>query len=463
MAQKILLRKSTVQGGSPTVGQLDFGEVAVNYRDGKIFMKVTDGVTESIASIQLNATGQYGAEFALEGNVLEINDANGVLLDSVDLSGITPSALANYQLTSEKGQPNGYASLDGSGVIPTSQLPALAITDVSVVNTIVERDALTVQEGDVAIVTANIVDPDQNGTYIYDGANWQAVQAAGGNVTSVNGNTGAVTLAASDIDYNDLVTDVDGNPATTTISVQELGEALDSRVDTVETDVANNATLLGTLDTAVNDPTTGLLATVGGLTTDVGALQVDVGALDTTIGAGGTAGAANSFVGTDASGNFIYVAQGPSGGVVQSDGDGTFSVFDLSGALADKANVADVLASADLVGDTLNLRDSANNVIASVDLSALDNQTAAQVSFDPSTSSLTAVTTQLAIEEVNTKADANASAIAALGGGTLTADAFVYTDGTGSLATVVPTDPDSFLKWDGVNYVATNVIDAGTF
>jgi hypothetical protein len=36
----------------------------------------------------------------------------------------TTTALAAKQATSEKGQPNGYASLDGTGKVPSAQLPA---------------------------------------------------------------------------------------------------------------------------------------------------------------------------------------------------------------------------------------------------------------------------------------------------------------------------------------------------
>jgi hypothetical protein len=32
---------------------------------------------------------------------------------------------SDVQLTSEKAQPNGYASLDSTGKVPTEQLPAI--------------------------------------------------------------------------------------------------------------------------------------------------------------------------------------------------------------------------------------------------------------------------------------------------------------------------------------------------
>jgi hypothetical protein len=87
---------------------------------------------------------------------------------------------------------NGLARLNGSGILPASLLPALAITDVYAVADIPARDALVVEEGDVAIVASD------GKTYIYDGSAWLEIAAPGG-VTSVNGETGVVTLSLDDI------------------------------------------------------------------------------------------------------------------------------------------------------------------------------------------------------------------------------------------------------------------------
>ena len=62
------------------------------------------------------------------------------------------------------GSANGIASLDATGKVPSSQIPALAIIDVNVVADIAARDALTVQEGDVALVSSTKVSD------IYDGS-----------------------------------------------------------------------------------------------------------------------------------------------------------------------------------------------------------------------------------------------------------------------------------------------------
>lgn len=87
--------------------------------------------------------------------------------------------------------------MDGSGKFLTSKLPALAITSVSVVTSEAARDALTAQEGDIAVVN---VSGQPTRSYIKDSAGaWQELLTPGV-VTSVNGETGAVSLTTTQVD-----------------------------------------------------------------------------------------------------------------------------------------------------------------------------------------------------------------------------------------------------------------------
>lgn len=59
--------------------------------------------------------------------LLEVKGARQVAGALAPILGDTPSStdpIGQYQLESEKGQPNGYASLDATGVVPIEQLPA---------------------------------------------------------------------------------------------------------------------------------------------------------------------------------------------------------------------------------------------------------------------------------------------------------------------------------------------------
>ena len=124
------------------------------------------------------------------------------------LSGVTSSV---------QTQMDAKADLVG-GKIPSSQIPAVAITDVFSVADIAARDALTigtgdgeVQEGDVAVVTDASADAaivSGSASYIYSGSAWILLKS-GDDVLSVAGKTGAVTLVAADI--TDFDTEVSNN------------------------------------------------------------------------------------------------------------------------------------------------------------------------------------------------------------------------------------------------------------
>ncbi|MDX1974487.1 MAG: hypothetical protein SFT92_02300 [Rickettsiales bacterium] len=106
---------------------------------------------------------------------------------------------ADARITAQKGAASGLATLDGSSKIPTSQLPAIALTDVFVVASQVAQLALTAEEGDVAVRT------DLNKSYVHNGgtagtmADWQELLTPSDAVLSVNGQTGTVSLTTSNI------------------------------------------------------------------------------------------------------------------------------------------------------------------------------------------------------------------------------------------------------------------------
>jgi hypothetical protein len=94
----------------------------------------------------------------------------------------------------QKAAANGVASLDGSGLIPTAQLPPLAITDTTVVASQAAMLALAAEPGDVAIRS------DLNKSFILQASpastlgNWKELLTPTDAVLSVDGLTGAVSL-----------------------------------------------------------------------------------------------------------------------------------------------------------------------------------------------------------------------------------------------------------------------------
>jgi hypothetical protein len=94
MAQKVILKRSNVQGKIPTTTDLDLGELAINTYDGKLFIKKDDG-TEAIVEIAGGGSdpieNDYDAtsgqtDFVISGKVLSYVCVfvNGVKIRSSD-------------------------------------------------------------------------------------------------------------------------------------------------------------------------------------------------------------------------------------------------------------------------------------------------------------------------------------------------------------------------------------------
>lgn len=210
MSQTIILKNSNAQGNVPELGELTLGELAINTYDGKLFLNKNNSQIIAIGADATTLNGQSASYYLNYDNFTNTPTVDSVITDGStnavesnavfdalalkqDDLGFTPEDSAN------KGVANGYASLGADAKIPTSQLPALAITSSYVVADETAQLALTVQEGDVAIRT------DENKTYIHNGgsagtmADWSEMLTPTDVVLSVNGQTGAITLTTTDI------------------------------------------------------------------------------------------------------------------------------------------------------------------------------------------------------------------------------------------------------------------------
>ena len=139
---------------------------------------------------------------------MSTQNANNVTITGGSISGATVSG---YIPTTEKGVANGVATLDGSGTVPISQLPAAVLGALSYQgtwNANTNTPTLTSSVGtkgyyyvvNVAGSTnLNGVTDWQVGDWaVYNGTAWQKVDNTDA-VTSVNGYTGTVVLTQPDI------------------------------------------------------------------------------------------------------------------------------------------------------------------------------------------------------------------------------------------------------------------------
>jgi len=166
------------------------------------------------------------------------------------------SDLGTYQATSEKGQANGYAELDGSGKVPSAQLPSY-VDDV-------EEYAGSGSFPGTGEAGKIYVDTSQGDIYRWSGSNYvqindavtssdQATQLATARTISLSGDvTGSVSFnGTADVDI--VATVADGSHNHTAADVTDFSTAADARIaaasigDVTDVDITTAAPTSGQL------------------------------------------------------------------------------------------------------------------------------------------------------------------------------------------------------------------------
>ena len=153
---------------------------------------------------------------AFVGGVSTVNGHSGVVVlskDDIGLSAVdnttdlskpistaAQSVLALKESLANKNMADGYVGLNASSKVDGIYLPAITLNNRFVTTTIADRNALSASIGDVAIVAGSI-----NKTFILNALptnvdnNWIELLNPLGGVTSINGETGVVTLTLGNI------------------------------------------------------------------------------------------------------------------------------------------------------------------------------------------------------------------------------------------------------------------------
>jgi len=194
------------------------------------------------------------------------NQTDAYLLNRTNHTGTqTASTISDFSTAADARIANAAGSTVASlvgGKVPTSELPAIALTEVFVVASQVDQLALDAQEGDVAVRT------DLSRTYIHNGgtagtmADWTELATPTDAVTSVNGQTGAVTLGKADVGLGNVDNTSDADKPVST--AQATADNLRLLKTANLSDVANAATAFTNIKQAATTTATGVveLATV---------------------------------------------------------------------------------------------------------------------------------------------------------------------------------------------------------
>jgi hypothetical protein len=208
----------------------------------------TDGASDtkypSVKSVKTYVDTQVaGATIAdatssVKGKILLAGDLGGTAI-APTVPGLTLKLDAN-----QKGVPNGVASLNAQGIIPTSQLPPVTLSSTNVVGSDAAMTALSsATVGSIAVRT------DVNKNYVLSAlpastlGNWIELLTPAAPVQAVNGYTGSVNLTKIDLGLGDVNNTSDINKPVSTATQA----ALDTKANSANVNTAL-ATKISTTD-----------------------------------------------------------------------------------------------------------------------------------------------------------------------------------------------------------------------
>lgn len=209
-----------ITGTVPTFNQNTTGSAATlgtsRYIYGNLFNGSAD-ITSTISDTYIASADNWNTAYtnriatansplSISSNTLSITQAGtgtDGFLSSTDWNTFNGKQNAlgyTAENNANKGVNNGYASLDGSGKIPTSQMPNLAMNNVWTVASQSAMLALsTAVVGDVAVRSDSSITYVLKSVDYTNPANWVKLLFPTAPVSSVNGLTGAVNLTTSNI------------------------------------------------------------------------------------------------------------------------------------------------------------------------------------------------------------------------------------------------------------------------
>lgn len=198
---------------SRSVSMNDINDVQITNATNGQALAYEDGVWKNNSSLGINDISPVGGSLNIAGTtVVEELEADNVqstggfvkpLHDDTEilLAGGGTKEISDFQLMSEKGQANGYASLGPDGIVPTTQLPSFVDDVLEFANL-----ASFPNPGETGKIYVAL---DTNKTYRWSGSVY--IYITSGAVDSVAGKTGVVTLVKADVGLGNVDNTSDAN------------------------------------------------------------------------------------------------------------------------------------------------------------------------------------------------------------------------------------------------------------
>lgn len=374
----------------------------------------------------------------------KVDKETGKRLSTNDYTDAEKATVADAEVKSNKNVTGGYPGLDSNKKIDEAQLPKITVGNVFAIDSEPEQLALTASRGDVAVRS------DLNKTFIHNGGStgnmndWTEMKTPSGEVFSVNGKKGDVSITISDIPGLQGELD-DKSNAGDSYTKAETDNLLDKKIDIPTNKISKMLTTDGSGNLIWADQNT---------FTDTDDQTLSISGTSLSIQDGNTvdlSGINSDDQQISKTGSTISLEDG--GSINLNDDEATNEIQDLTGAVLDGANVLSISIE-NGTGTTVDLSTLADNT---------DDQTAAEVNYNNTSSGLTATTVQTAIDELNTGStdDQNISG-SGLSGTTLTIGIEDGTSETVDLSSLDDiadgTSSGNTVRWNGTAWLESSVL-----
>lgn len=331
MPSKIILKKSSVAAKAPLVGDLDYGELALNYTDGKLYYKTA---SNTISYFTTGAAQGTVTSVAGTGTVSGLTLTGTVTSSgSLTLGGtlaVTPANFASQTANTVLAAPNGSAGTPTFRTLVEADIPYISLEKVpdawakrsvkvaTTANITLSGtqtvDGVALVAGDRVLVKDQTT-ASQNGIYVVSASAWaRALDAdsvselAGACVNVDSGTTNGGfrfdtdfkttdTLNTTSVTFYRVIDSFDLSTANTANKVVQRDASGNFSAGTITAALSGNATTATTLQTARTINGVSFNGSANITIADATKLPLTGGALTGSVSTSGSVTAANGFIG----------------------------------------------------------------------------------------------------------------------------------------------------------------------
>jgi hypothetical protein len=118
-SSKIILKKSSVSEKIPQTGDLDFGELAINFADGRLYFRDSSDQIQFFEKV----TDEVGEDFNVLLNDLDFGSVTDSVTNILDLESVDGTITGTFD--------NGFLALSGIVTPNLFILPSVSITELT--------------------------------------------------------------------------------------------------------------------------------------------------------------------------------------------------------------------------------------------------------------------------------------------------------------------------------------------